>query len=241
MGGKEDNSVMITQIYSIHSIKEAKMCLEAGAEHIGVALDTGMACPREVDFDTCKAIFELIGKKAKKVLIIVSLDERPVLEYVSRLRPDIIHICGNEYRASKELVDKLKAIDPKIEVMQAIGLPNPKAKEEALYFASFCDYLILDSINPAITSIGVAGKTHSWEEDKEIVELVKPTKVIMAGGLGPDNVYEAIKTVRPYGVDSFTKTSDKVDGVLLGKNKEKTFRFVSEAHRAFAEIEGESD
>lgn len=228
---------MITQIYSIHSVEEAEMCLQAGAEHIGVALDTGFACPREVDYPTCKAIFRHIGNKAKKVLIIVSLDEKPVLEYVEKLHPDIIHICGNEYRASPELAKKLRALEPGIEIMQAIGLPNPKAKEEALYFASFCDYLILDSINPAITSIGVAGKTHSWEEDKEIVELVKPVKVIMAGGLGPDNVYDAIKAVHPYGVDSFTKTSDKVDGELQGKNPEKVKRFVEEAHRAFRELE----
>lgn len=227
---------MITQIYSIHSVEEADICLKAKVDHIGVALDTGMGCPREVDFPTCKAIFDFIGNKAKKVLIIVSLDETPVLENVRLLRPDIVHICGNEYRASKELVDKLKAIDPKIEVMQAIGLPNPKAKEEAKYFASFCDYLILDSINPAITSIGVAGKTHSWEEDKEIVELVKPTKVIIAGGLGPENVYDAIKAVQPYGVDSFTKTSDKINGELAGKNEEKVLTFVKEAKRAFTEI-----
>ncbi|MCR5491416.1 MAG: hypothetical protein K6F32_04755, partial [Bacilli bacterium] len=90
---------MITQIYSIHSLEEAKLCLHAGADHIGVALDTGFACPREVDFPTCKAIFDLIDGKAKKVLIIVSLDEKPVLEYVKKLHPDIIHICGNEYRS----------------------------------------------------------------------------------------------------------------------------------------------
>ena len=229
---------MITQIYSIYSVEEARMCLDAGAEHIGVALDTGMGCPREVDFDTCKEIYSYIGNRAKKVLIIVSLDEEPILKYVPLLRPDILHVCGNEYRASPELVKKLKEMMPELEIMQAVGLPNPKAKEEALYFASFCDYLILDTINPAITSIGVAGVTHSWEEDKEIVEAVAPTRVIMAGGLGPDNVYDAIKFVRPYGVDSFTKISDKIDGVLRGKNEKKIKEFIDNAHRAFEEIEG---
>ena len=213
------------------------MCLDAGVDNIGVALDTGFRCPREVDLKTLHEIFDFIGDKAKKVLIIVSKDEEPVLKYVKELRPDIIHICGNEYEATPELKKKLLEIDPNIELMQAIGIPTPDMMEKAKYFASFCDYLILDSINPAITSIGVAGKTHSWEDDKEIVELVKPVKVIMAGGLGPDNVYDAIKAVHPYGVDSFTKTSDKVDGELQGKNPEKVKRFVEEAHRAFRELE----
>ena len=227
---------MITQIYSIHSIEEAAMCLEAGVDHIGVALDTGMGCPREVDYPTCKAIFDYIGNRAKKVLIIVSLDEKPIIEFTPKLRPDILHICGNEFKCTKELADNLRSICPGIEIMQAVGLPNENALEEAIHFASFCDYLILDTINPAITSIGVAGKTHSWEDDKRIVEAVSPTKVIMAGGLGPDNVYDAIKAVRPYGVDSFTKTSNKINGVLQGKDKEKILSFVKEAKRAYQEI-----
>ncbi|MBQ2070616.1 MAG: phosphoribosylanthranilate isomerase, partial [Bacilli bacterium] len=172
----------------------------------------------------------------KKVLIIVSLDENPIIEFTPKLRPDILHICGNEFRCTKELADNLRSICPGIEIMQAVGLPNENALEEAIHFASFCDYLILDTINPAITSIGVAGKTHSWEDDKRIVEAVSPTKVIIAGGLGPDNIYDAIKAVRPYGVDSFTKTSNKINGVLQGKDKEKILSFVKEAKRAYQEI-----
>ena len=227
---------MITQIYSIHDIEEAKMCLEAGAEHIGVALDTGFRCPREVDLETLQAIYAYIGDRAKKVLIIVSLDEEPVLRFAKILRPDIVHICGNEYEASPELAKKLKELLPGVELMQAIGIPTPDMYEKAKYFAGFCDYLILDSIDPKMTSIGVAGVTHDWGMDKKIVEEVAPCKVIMAGGLGPDNVYEAIKTVRPYGVDSFTKTSDKLPGGDSKKNPEKIKGFVEEAQRAFREI-----
>jgi hypothetical protein len=56
-----------------------------------------------VDLETLKSIFAYIDGKAKKVLIIVSLDEEPVLKYVKILHPDIIHICGNEYEATPEL------------------------------------------------------------------------------------------------------------------------------------------
>jgi phosphoribosylanthranilate isomerase len=63
---------MVTQVYSIHDIQEAKMCLDAGVDNIGVALDTGFRCPREVDLETLKSIFAYIDGKAKKVLIIVS-------------------------------------------------------------------------------------------------------------------------------------------------------------------------
>ena len=228
---------MITQVYSIHDVAEAKMCLDAGVDNIGVALDTGFRCPREVDLKTLHEIFDFIGKRAKKVLIIVSKDAEPVLKYVKELKPDIIHICGNEYEATPELKKALKAIDPKIELMQAVGVPSVGMMEKAKYFASFCDYLILDSINPKMTSIGVAGVTHDWNMDKAIVEAVSPCRVIMAGGLGPDNVYDAIKAVKPYGVDSFTKTSDILPDGDSKKNAEKIKAFAENARKAFSEIE----
>jgi phosphoribosylanthranilate isomerase len=47
--------------------------------------------------------------------------------------------------------------------------------------------------------------THDWSISRMIVESVR-TPVILAGGLGPDNVKEAIWSVRPAGVDSKTRT-----------------------------------
>ena len=227
---------MVTQVYSIFDIEEAKMCLDAKVDHIGVAVDTGFSCPREVSLEKAKEIFSYIGGKAKKVLIVVSKDEKPVLELSKILKPDIVHICGNEFEATPEFAKKLKELLPEVELMQAVGIPSLDMMEKAKYFASFSDYLILDSINPSMTSIGVAGVTHDWGIDKAIVEAVKPCKVIMAGGLGPENVYEAIKAVHPYGVDSFTRTSNKLPNGDSKKNPKKILGFVEEAQRAFAEI-----
>ncbi len=212
------------------------MCLDAGAEHIGVALENGYCCPREVPLEGIKEIFALIGNKAKKVLIVVSQGEAEVLEAVKELRPDIVHICGNYYEATPQLKADLKKIDSKIELMQAIGLPSKDYMEKVSSFASFCDYLILDSINPGLTSIGVAGVTHDWNDDKKIVNSFPNLKVILAGGLGPDNVYEAIMKVHPYGVDSFTKTSKKLADGTMVKDASLIANFVKEVKRAEKDI-----
>lgn len=227
---------MITQVYSIHDVEEARMCVDAGVDHIGVALKNGYECPREVELDGIKEIFDFIGNHAKKVLIVVSPGPKEVLEAVEVLRPDIVHICGNYYEATPELKQQLHAIDPKIELMQAIGIPTPGMEEKAKYFSSFCDYLILDSIRPGLTSIGVAGVTHDWNIDRHIVKIAGKCKVIMAGGLGPENVYDAIKTVRPFGVDSFTKTSVKTPDGDTKKDEKLIRKFVLESQKAFAEI-----
>jgi phosphoribosylanthranilate isomerase len=62
------------------------------------------------------------------------------------------------------------------------------------------DILMLDSHGPGDAQIGALGVTHHWELDRKIVESVR-IPVIIAGGLGPDNVIAAIRAVRPAGVD----------------------------------------
>jgi len=57
-----------------------------------------------------------------------------------------------------------------------------------------------------VPGVGATGETHDWSISRRIVERVD-VPVILAGGLGPDNVAEAIRTVEPAGVDSYTETS----------------------------------
>ena len=60
--------------------------------------------------------------------------------------------------------------------------------------------------------------------------------VIEAGGLGPDNVADAIKKIKPYGVDSLTKTSIKYEGGNMEKDIEKVRLFCERADEAAKEI-----
>ena len=229
---------MITQIYSIQSVEEALMCVEAGADNIGVAVSTGYNLPSEVSIEKCKEIYDAIGDKAKKVLIVVTDSDEPIYKPLQILKPDIIHICGYDYYATEDFVAKAKQICPKIEVLQAIGIEDESAIDTAVHFSQFCDYLILDSVDHNINGIGAAGFVNDWDIDARIVEKVS-CKVILAGGLGPDNVEAAIKKVKPYGVDSFTRTSDIFENGKSRKNPQKVYQFIKNAQKAFKELENE--
>ena len=223
------------QIYSIQTAQEAQQCVQAGADNIGVAVATGANLPAEVSVETCAEIFAAIGARAKKVMIVVSQAAEPVLDALRRLKPDIVHLCGNHFFATPELVREMKAMQPGLEVLQAVAVDGQAAIARAEHFAGFCDYLILDSADPRIAGIGAAGFTHDWSIDAEIVRRVN-CKVILAGGLDAGNVAEAIRTVRPYGVDSFTKTSDVFPDGRSRKNPEKVRAFIEAAREAFAEL-----
>ena len=226
---------MITQIYSIQTVEEALDCVDAGADYIGLAIDTGANLPSQVSLEKAKEIYDAIGDKAKKVLIVVTKTDELLYEPVAYLKPDVIHLCGYDYYATRQFCEKIKQVCPGIKVLQAIGIEDRSSIEQALYYSEFCDEIILDSVDRNINGIGAAGFTNDWDIDKEIVEKAK-CKVILAGGLSADNVEEAILKVKPWGVDSFTKTSDVFPDGTSRKNKEKVKAFITNAKRAFSKI-----
>lgn len=221
------------QIYSIQTVEEALQCVQAGAEAIGVAVATGADLPAEVSEATCAEIFAALEGRAQRVLLVVTPTEEETVEYVRRLQPDILQLCGNQLPATPELAAQCRAVRPGLRVLQAVGVDGPGAIDRAKYFAGFCDMLILDSIAPGIAGIGAAGRTHDWSIDAEIVRSV-PCPVVLAGGLDAENVKAAIEAVRPWGVDSFTRTSDRLPDGGSRKNIEKVRAFVQAAREAFA-------
>lgn len=221
------------QIYSIQTVEEALQCVQAGAEAIGVAVATGANLPAEVPEATCAEIFAALEGRAQRVLLVVTQTEEETVEYVRRLQPDILQLCGNRLPATPEFAAQCRAVRPGLRVLQAVGVDGPEAIDRAKYFAGFCDMLILDSIAPGIAGIGAAGRTHDWSIDAEIVRSV-PCPVVLAGGLDAENVRAAIEAVRPWGVDSFTRTSDRLPDGGSRKNIEKVRAFVQAAREAFA-------
>jgi phosphoribosylanthranilate isomerase len=103
----------------------------------------------------------------------------------------------------------LKAEFPQISLMRSIPVVDESSIALARSYDGIADFLLLDSSKSGDRQIGALGVTHSWELDYRIIESVR-IPVIIAGGLGPENAREAIRSARPAGVDSKTKT-DKSD------------------------------
>ena len=220
---------MITQIYSIQSEEEALACIKAGADRIGLLVgEKDGEYPCAVTEEEAGKIFRTVDSQAVKVLISVLDDQEAILKQTERLLPDVLHLCAN-FKGSLEFREQLRVRAPKVLLMEAVGIDTDyKAVIEAKEKAEYADILILDSISTVVPGVGAAGVTHDWNIDKLIVETVK-VPVILAGGLGPDNVEEAILKVHPFGVDSLTKTSIKRDGKLIGKDIEKVREFCERA------------
>jgi len=93
--------------------------------------------------------------------------------------------------------------------------------------------LLLDTFRRDV--FGGTGETLNWEVAAEVVRKSK-TPVILSGGLTPENVGEAIRTVRPFGVD-VSSGLEHSPGI---KDHAKMLRFFQEAKAAFEGVQAEA-
>jgi phosphoribosylanthranilate isomerase len=216
---------MLVQIYETSSPEEATALGDMGVDHIGVLVGDG-SFPRERTIDQARLIFSAIPSSSKGLALLLSSDARLIEHVISKLKPAILHLGASTDLLTPSTVRDLKKQCGPLTVMRSIPVVGDESIAIAKSYDGTADLLLLDSHRPGDKQIGALGKTHSWEIDRKIVESVH-IPVIIAGGLGPDNVIAAIKAVRPAGVDSKTKT-DKDDGSHT-KDLQKTQQFVARA------------
>ncbi|HNQ33452.1 MAG TPA: phosphoribosylanthranilate isomerase, partial [Methanoculleus sp.] len=113
---------------------------------------------------------------------------------------------------------------PYVKIVKAVHVTDESAIATAELYEPYADALILDSRTEE--RIGGTGIPHDWNISAKIVAN-STIPVILAGGLTPENVREAVRKVRPYGVD--VHTGIKKDGL---RNPEKTLAFAREAQNA---------
>ncbi len=199
---------MKTQIYAHKNVEEAVASAQVGVNFIGVTAGQNGRLPWELDFALCKAIFAAVRavSEACVVALTIAWTEEEIVETVFQTQPDIIHLSGDYDRYSPDMVRSLRSHVTPTKVMMAVPVGNFDSVEKAKRFASAADFLILDTDRSQVPGVGATGEVHDWEVSAEIVRQVN-IPVILAGGLSPLNVQQAIRSVRPWAVDSYSHTN----------------------------------
>jgi phosphoribosylanthranilate isomerase len=215
---------MLVQIYEVQTPEEAVALARLGVDHIGVLVGDGVF-PRELSIAHTNGIFAAVPADKKRVALSLSADLEEIARMVAETRPDIIQVQAAIYDFSVAMTRGLKRRFPQIPIMRAIPVIDEASIEIAASYRGVADFLLLDSYDLGTRQFGALGRTHDWSLSRRIVDDVG-TPVILAGGLGPENVAAAIAAVRPAGVDSKTRT-DRLDG--SGKDFAKVEAFVTAA------------
>ncbi len=198
---------MIVQICEITSVNEAVQISGVGADYVGLVVGN-IGYANEVRPYKAREIILGIPKNKKSVLLVLSNNVNEIVDTIKETEPNILHISSNLEDILPDQIEQIRKSFPTLEIMRTIPVIGEESVVAAMMYDGLYDYFQLDTKDKVTGKIGTTGKTHDWQISKKIVESVK-TRVILSGGLGIDNVEEAMNIVKPYGVNSKTKT-DKI-------------------------------
>lgn len=196
---------MITQLYGLTTADDATACARLGVDHLGVVLDEGLGAWDAVDVDTARAILAVAGAAGPRLALSLGTDAATVLATARVTEPDVLHLA-RAVAFTPATLDAIRDELGGVALMGTVPVVDDDAPTIAARYEPVVDYLLLDSMDQGSGVVGATGLVHDWDVSARVVDRVE-VPVVLAGGLGPDNVGEAISVVQPWGVDSETRTS----------------------------------
>ena len=218
---------MLVQIYGLTTVADAVDVDRLDVDHIGVVVDEGIDTWDSVDELTAQAIARNV-KHSRLVALSLSTVPNRVVATAALLKPSIVHLA-RAHQMPTATLGKLREQLAPTQVMLTVPVLGEEDLAQATRLAEVADYLLLDSSHPLTGIVGATGVVHDWNVSARIVASAQ-CPVILAGGLGPHNVANAITQVRPAGVDSETRTSS--DRNRRRKDLAKVEAFIDQAHGA---------
>ena len=173
--------------------QDAALAAEIGASYVGVVFADG---PRKVTANKARTILDAAGSTAKRVGVFGAnaADEIARASEVARL--DVVQLHADP------TTDDIRAIRKKFsgEVWAAIRIAGSHIPKEAEALFDTADAVVLDARSEH--RLGGTGMALPWEElESDLARDRGGAAVVLAGGLKPDNVATAIRTLAPDVVD----------------------------------------
>lgn len=242
-------SKVAVQIYEIQEPREAEALISLGVDRIGSVL----LSEQDWKVESVKEAVE-VSRRAGIAHSIIPLFNRKatLFRMIDFYGPDAVHFCESLVTEDGqmmpchnmvELQNSIREKFPGIKIIRSIpialrgNIKKLPTMEIASFFAEASDYLLIDTWlgkEPVDGFIGITGQTCDWSMAKELIEHSR-TPVILAGGLSKDNVHDAVKATKPWGVDSCTKTNlqdEKGRPIRFKKDFKKVKSFMQEVRRA---------
>jgi len=200
------------KICGVTTVEDALLTVAAGADAIGVNLVP--TSKRFVDAATARAIRIAVGDRVELVLVVADRSTRELLALREETGIDWLQLHGAEPPAALEAL--LPAAYKVVHVASADDVAS------AAHYSG--DRILCDTKVTGV--LGGSGQRFDWSLARELSTI---RKLILAGGLRPDNVAEAVRVLAPFGVD----TASGVEGAdPRRKDPDKVRAFVREARRA---------
>ncbi len=204
------------KICGITNGTDAQDAVNADADAIGFVFVPGT--PRVMTVDQVRPIIARLPVSVRKVGLFVNASAQEIFDTLDRTGLDTVQLHGDE---SREFAAQFFG---RVQVWKAFRIRDAAALDRVAPYFEVCDAVLLDADVPGAQ--GGTGVQFDWSLADRIRALPKP--IIIAGGLRPENVAEAVRLFEPWGVD----VSSGVESTPGKKETAKVQQFVRIAKSA---------
>lgn len=204
------------KICGITNLEDAFAAVELGADMLG--FNFYEKSPRCIESYTAKAIVAELPNAVEKIGVFVNMEEYRIGEFVDLVGLTFVQLHGEE---DGTYINELRANTDAL-VIKAVRVGQGFEIDSVLEFGA--DAILLDSYSAG--TYGGTGECFDWSAANEVKELVPA--LYLAGGLMPENVADAVRTVRPYAVD----VASGVESSPGKKDPKKLEEFIRNAKNA---------
>ncbi|MEO8493595.1 MAG: phosphoribosylanthranilate isomerase [Planctomycetota bacterium] len=215
------------KICGINSVKDAQLVGLAGADAVG--LNFYDQSPRYVNLDTAQKVIGVLRPNVKRVGLFVNSAADDINRIAEQLQLDYIQLHGDE---PPELLAELSERP----IIRAFRFGEAGADEIARFLEA-CgsgrrpDAILVDALKPG--EYGGTGEVVDWDAVSNARGVLGGLPLVLAGGLTPFNVANAVAKVRPDAVD----TASGVETRPANKDPMLVRAFVNAAKKAFQQLE----
>ncbi len=191
------------KICGLTTLADMRLCEALGADFVGMVVEVPRS-PRSISRHTGEHLAR--AARAQPVIVVADLQAQQITEIAERCRPAAIQVHGGDDPGQVE--ELRQRLPNEIQLWWALGLPadcedSQATAAELIEQIKQCAQagiarIVLDT--KVKGQVGGTGIPSHWPTAAQIIKQ-SPLPVMLAGGLGPENVAEAISQVRPAGVD----------------------------------------
>ena len=182
---------MRVKICGITKPDQGKAIASLGANALGFICVP--ASPRYVTSRQIHAVTEQLPDNVERIGVFANSTMTEIAQIVAEAGLTGVQLHGDE---SPDFCIQLRQVLPQVEIIKALRVKNSQALKQLDAYTSYVDTLLLDAYDPQ--QLGGTGKTLDWQT---LQDFSPKCSWLLAGGLTPDNILDALSQVKPNGID----------------------------------------
>jgi len=205
------------KICGITREEDLAVAVAAGADAVGFIVGVPSS-PRNLTLERAERLLKQVPVFVDSVVVTVPDSIDSIVKIYDRLRPTAIQIHGEKPSEASAIREKIHA-----RLIKTVYVKTGEVTATVIENSKSFDAILLDSFTRR--QYGGTGVVPDWALSRQIKQIIEPTPLILAGGLKPENVREAILAVQPYAVD----VASGVESRPAVKDPKKVYEFIENA------------